>query len=450
MSDAPAEPQHDIKAVPQHEAWRDLLYYKKPGYIEPHSLANMVTILTYSKRWKGVFAFDLFSGEIIMQKCPPYMDDSDFVVHRLVHEDIVYTTCALEFDGLAPTTAKIVDAIKAAARKNQVHPARDYFNRIVWDGDKRLDHWLRDYLGAVEQDDDYLRAVGSKWLIAGVRRVFQPGCKFDTMLVLEGEQGIGKSRALRTLSTFGNEPAVEYFTDAVRFENITHPSSIMEMQGKMIVEFAELSGMNRKEIEDIKNWITIQIDSLQKKYENPITPLPRQFILAGTTNDDAYLRDPSGNRRFLPVKCSGQIDIEALHRDREQIWAEAVARHKQGEDIHIDPSSAVARTAQAEQEKRLIDDVWTDAVMKYVEHMKEATMNEILQAIPIEPGRRDEVVTRRVSKILRIAGWKRGYIYHGNSQRRAWVNPDRQRAAQTGDLKLEGDWKHLDEEQIKV
>ncbi len=318
-----------LKTV-QGEEWRDLLINRRMGQIEPHSLANIITMLTYSKCWKGVFVFNQFSGEIMVQQCPPYMSKKDFLTRPLSHFDVVMTTSVLEFFGLTSTPTKTLDAIKAVAHQIVIHPVRDYFNSLRWDGKKRIDFWLHKYLKACQQPSDYLSAVGSKWLIAGVRRVFIPGCKFDTMLVLEGAQGIGKSRALRTMATLETDQKSDYFTDALRFENIALPSSIMGLQGKLIIEFAELSGMNRKEIEAVKGWITLQTDEIQKKYENTVTRLERQFILAGTTNDDTYLRDPTGNRRFLPVLCSDKIDISGLERDREQLWAEAVVRHKEG------------------------------------------------------------------------------------------------------------------------
>lgn len=440
MTDAPdIEQEPDPKPVPATESWKQMLVMRKPGHMEPNSLANMVTILAHDRKWKGVFALDEFSGEIMMHKCAPWLDDSAFRVHRLTHHDIVMTAAALEYDGLTSSVSRTTDAIKSAARQNPVHPVREYFNALTWDGDARLDTWLIDYLGATEQDANYIGPVGAKWLIAGVKRVFQPGAKFDFMLVLEGPQNIGKSLALRTLATFGRDVEEEFFTDAVRFENITHPSSIMALQGKLIIEFAELSGLNRKEIEDIKNWITIQKDELQQKYENAISVFPRQFILAGTTNEDAWLRDPTGNRRFVPVKCPNKINVTALRRDREQLWAEAVYRFKGGEDVMIDHGSELERLAESEQAARLIEDVWTDSVMKFVQDLKSVTMNEILQGIPVEAGRRDEVAARRIGRILRAAGWLRGQLWENGRNKKIWINPAKTMPVPvTASLKLDG------------
>lgn len=428
------------KAVPPTASWKQLMIPRKPGQVEPNSLSNMITMLAHSPKWKGVFAFDEFSKEIIVHNCPPWLDDSAFRVHQLDHIDIVLTSAGLEHDGLNSSVEKTNNAIKVAAGKNSIHPVRDYFDRIhkEWDGDKRLDTWLRDYLGAREQSMDYLGPVGAMWLTAGVKRVFEPGAKFDFMLVLEGPQNIGKSLALRKLATFGEDVENEYFTDALRFENITHPSSVAAMQGKLIIEFAELSGMNRKEIDDIKNWITIQVDELQKKYENAISRFPRQFILAGTTNDDAWLRDPTGNRRFAPVKLKDMIDIKQLCRDRKQLWAEAVDRYRNGGQIYIDHGSLLEQLAEVEQNARMIDDAWSEIVLKFITDQKTITMNQILHAIPVDPGRRDEQSMRRVGKILRANGWLKKVQWEGGRPRKIWVNPDPAfQTAETAKLKLD-------------
>lgn len=408
---------------PADESWRGLLVPGKRGAPEPNSLANVIILLTHSPKWKGCFAFDQFSGEIMVVRCPPWQKDSEFVVRRLAHYDIVMTAGALEYDNMNASVSRATDAIKAAAQHNTIHPVRDYFSALRWDGEPRLRTWLRDYLHADAQPAEYLQEVGTKWLVAGVQRIFRPGSKFDHMLVLEGTGGLGKSTALKMLATFGHDVEVEYFTDAIRFENIAQPGSIMGLQGKLIIEFAELAGMNRKETDDVKNWITIQIDELQMKYENAVTRFPRQFILAGTTNEEAWLRDATGNRRFLPVKCTGRVNFEGLKRDREQLWAEAVALYRQGYETFIPLGSSIEKLAVEEQATRLVEDVWTDQIMTYCNTAQHVTVNEVLAMIQVDPGRRDEVMARRVGRILRQAGWTRGQKWMNGTNKKIWMNP---------------------------
>lgn len=427
----------DQKLVPKEAAWKELLVNRKAGMKEPTSLANVIVTLCHSPKWKGVFVHDVFADEILVRRCPAWENESRFRVHRLSHNDIVMTAAALEYEGLSPTVGKTQDAIKAAARERQVHPVREYFDSLVWDGDERHSTWLRTYLGARDQDPNYLDPIGAMWLAGGVKRIYEPGAKHDYMLVLEGPQGIGKSYSLQTLATFGREEPVSYFTDSVKFSDISTPAAIMALQGKLIVEFAELSGMNKRDMDDVKNWITIQRDVLQKKYENETTAYPRQFILAGTTNEDAWLRDPTGNRRFMPVRLRDKINIDWLRRDCEQLWAEAVFRYKEGMVIHVEHGSVLEHLSTVEQSRRLVDDVWTEPVLNYVRYIEQVSINEVLQAIPVAADRRDELASRRIARILRAAGWERGQKWVSGRNTKVWNNPDPKYApVETGRLEM--------------
>lgn len=408
------------------DGWKRFLVYGRKGNLEPESLANVMVLLEHAPQYRGVFVLNKFSDEIIVRECPPWENEADFKVHRLEDEDVVRCAAALEYPPwcLSATTTRVKNAIEAAARKQAIHPVRDYFDSLEWDGEKRLHTWLMDYLNAASQPQEYTGPIGVKWMVAAVRRVYDPGVKFDHMLVLEGAQNIGKSYALRTISTFGRDEEAEYFTDAIRFETINDAASIMALQGKIVVEFSELAGMSRKEIEEVKNWITVQKDVVQKKYKNEITEYPRQFVLAGTTNEDTWLRDATGNRRFLPVKCGDKkFDIPGLRAVREQLWAEAVWLHKDGMEIMIDHGSELEELAQAEQASRLIEDVWTEPVIERVRNLYTVTVNEVLLQLQIETGRRDEMSARRVSRILRLAGWKRTQKWISGRNVKIWENP---------------------------
>lgn len=388
------------------DAWKQLLVWRKEGVVlEPNSLANAIVLLKHSARYRGLFVRDAFSDMIFVHKCPPWEEESDFKIRKLAENDVVHCTAALEYDGLSPNVTRTRQAIEGAAKLHEIHPVREYFSRLEWDGDKRLHMVLEDYFGARTQPGEYLGPIFTKWMVAGVKRVFEPGAKFDHMIVLEGAQNIGKSRALRTLATFGRDVEMEYFTDAIRFETIHESGSIIAMQGKLIIEFSELAGLARKEIENVKNWITIEKDEVQKKYQNEVTIYPRQFILAGTTNEDSWLRDATGNRRFLPVKCGGRIDIDGLRLVREQLWAEAYWLYKDGYETMIDFGSELEILAATEQQTRLIEDAWTEAVIGLIRNADQITINELLQGLPVDPSRRDENSARRVGRIMRMLGW---------------------------------------------
>lgn len=470
MSDEPTDqfkaPEAGAALAPAEDnSWKNMLKWKhttKGEVLEPNSLVNAIMLLRYHELFRDVFVLNEFSDEIIIRRCPPWENEKSFRVHRLEHNDIVQCSASLEYEGLNPSMEKCVNAIAVVAQKNAVHPMREYFEKLsteqIWDGVDRIDTWLFDYAGAKDngQPPEYVSPVGKKWLVAAVKRIYEPGCKFDHMLVLEGGQNIGKSTILKTLATIGPEDGekgeeIEYFTDAVKFSNINDLGSIMMLQGKLIVEFSELAGMNRKEIEDVKNWVTRQIDVVQKKYKNETTDYPRQFVLAGTTNEDTWLRDHTGNRRFLPIKTSGKLDIEGLKAVRQQLWAEAVHYYKAGYQIWIEYGSELEEMASGEQQARLVDDVWTDPVMDKISWLRNVTVNQVLELIPVEPARRDETASRRVGRILRNAGWRPKSKRVAGISTKVFENPanrEKDPCPRTADMKLDETEKGAEDAKI--
>ena len=157
------------------------------------------------------------------------------------------------------------------AKEQSINPPREYLSRLTWDGKPRLDTWLTYYLGADEQPPEYLALVGSKWLIGAVSRVFEPGCKFDSVLILEGSQGLGKSMALRSLATFGGQ---DFFLDSVG--DIRSKDTLMTMQGKLIVEIAELASFKKSINEEIKAFIS-QVHEYRPPYGRTVLKRPAIF-----------------------------------------------------------------------------------------------------------------------------------------------------------------------------
>jgi predicted P-loop ATPase len=238
-----------------------------------------------------------------------------------------------------------------AARRNSFHPVRDYLNALTWDGTERIDRWLITYAGA--KDTEYVKAVGAITLVAAVRRIRHPGSKFDEMLVLESRQGKDKSVMLSTLAVHP-----EWFSDDLPL-NATSQKVIEQLQGKWIVEAAEMSGMKRADIEHVKAFLSRQVDRSRLAYGRNTTEQPRQSIVIGTTNSSKYLKDLTGNRRFWPVTVE-TIDVAAIERDRDQLWAEAAAREEEGASIRLDP--LLWDAASAEQQERTVDDPWFELI----------------------------------------------------------------------------------------
>jgi len=289
--------------------------------------------------------------------------------------------------------------VQDTAWRNQVHPVRDYLASLEWDGRARLNRWLIDYGGAA--DNDYTQAVGSLVLIAAVRRVMRPGCKFDELLVLESEQGQLKSTALRTLC-----PNDDWFTDDLPL-NIDAKEVIEGTRGKWIIEASELSGFRASQMEHLKAMLSRQVDGpVRMAYARIAVEQPRQFIIIGTTNSHQYLKDATGNRRFWPVRIL-KFDVNALRRDRDQLWAEAFIREAKNESIRLDPK--LYNLATTQQERRRIEDPWeTILERKFPPGEKHRlTPDRIWDALGIPVERRDDRANARVITVLQRMGFRR-------------------------------------------
>ena len=239
------------------------------------------------------------------------------------------------------------EAVLDIAARESFHPVGEYLAALSWDGKSRLDRWLVSYGGA--PDTPFVQAAGANTLIAAVRRVRQPGVKFDEMLVLEGEQGTGKSTALSILAGI---PA--WFSDSCPF-NADGREVIEALSGKWIVEAGELAGLRKASSEKLKAFQSRSIDHGRAAYGRIPLAVPRECIIVGSTNCAAYLSDGTGNRRFWPVQIK-RFDLEGLARDRDQIWAEAAAREELGESIRL-PASLWADAAHEQEARRLEDPI---------------------------------------------------------------------------------------------
>jgi predicted P-loop ATPase len=252
--------------------------------------------------------------------------------------------------GFDPSSQFTFDALKICCLDRVFDPVRDYLDGLCWDGRKRLDRWLIEYCEA--GDTALNRAIGRKMLVAGVRRVRMPGCKFDYIVVLEGEQGAGKSTLLRTLA------GAENFSDN-EILGLDKREQQEAIQGIWIYEIGELEGIYKSAVTKVKLFASKTVDSARPAYGRARVDRPRRGIFVATTNDDTYLRDTTGNRRFWPVKV-GKIDLVAAARDRDQLWAEAAAVEAGGEPLVI--PEALWPDAMAEQQARLELDPWEDAI----------------------------------------------------------------------------------------
>lgn len=314
-----------------------------------------------------------------------------------------------------PSFAFFERVVTDAAYDQMVHPVRDYLSGLRWDGEPRINAWLATYGGATDaaetsEELTYLEAVSSIVLIAAVRRIVHPGCKYDEMLVLESEQGLNKSSALRALC-----PTDEWFSDDLPL-NVDAKEIIERTVGKWIIEASDLVGGRKADRDHLKSMLSRQVDGpARMAYARIPVERPRQFIVVGTTNSDEYLADPTGARRFWPVTV-GRFDVDGIARDRDQLWAEAVAREAAGESIRL--KEELWPAAGEHQERRRTLDAWEEVIQEALEELEPASSGHVKVAtsslwmrLGIEPARRDMFGARRIAEIMQRFGFKRTRIF---------------------------------------
>lgn len=290
-----------------------------------------------------------------------------------------------------------METLRDVAYRNRFHPLREWLDALAWDGQSRLDTWLSAYLGV--EDSEYSRAIGAIFLTAAVRRARKPGTKFDEIIVLEGPQGVEKSTAVSLLC-----PTNDWFCDD--FNVAMDSRELLEVtNGKWIVEAPELSKMNSSDAERVKHMLSRRYDRARKAYDRNVTERGRQWVAFGTTNADQYLSDPSGNRRIWPAQV-GAINLAAIERDREQLWAEACVREQAGASIRLDKS--LWAVAAEHQEAR----VRTDAFQEVLGPLLAPFPNGCVQSdelwkilgIPID---RRQSLTIKLGDALKRLGWRK-------------------------------------------
>jgi predicted P-loop ATPase/phage/plasmid primase-like uncharacterized protein len=394
-----------VPAGDDDDKWEWRLNRSEKGNILP-TLSNVYLVLENHPQWKGVIAYDEFSGIEQKVKLPPFPNAE---VGPWVDKDDLRCTLWLQQKyGFAPRQEVVMGAVILVADLNRYHVVRDYLDALAWDGKDRLQRWLIDYLGA--EDTPYNRAVARKWLIAAVARIYRPGCKADNVLILEGEQGLNKSTALKVLGG-------EWFTDAPF--RLGDKDSYIVIQGKWIVELAELDSFNKAESTGAKLFFGQYIDRFRAPYGKRAIDVPRQQLFAGTTNSDSYLKDDTGNRRYWPVKAL-KIDLEALRADRDQIWAEAVAAFRDGAEWW--PTSAEKEMFEEQQDERYVGDAYTSLIRNWLAGRSQTTMTEILgECLKLDTAKWTKPEQQRVGRCLSEIGWKRQRSSKTVEGKREWL-----------------------------
>lgn len=337
--------------------WYASLEMTKKGAIKA-TAANILTIMENDENLKGCFAYNEFTHRTVVlrdlpwrklegaaEECLREVDDSGLRAYFETTYDIV-------------AAGKIQDALNLIVERNGYHPIKDYLNTRVWDGEKRIDTLFTDYLGV--EDTPYSRATARKSLVAAVARIFEPGVKYDYVPIIVGEQGIGKSTLLRKLGRC-------WFSDTFKMNE--GKDMYEQLQGVWLIEIGELDGLRKAEVETIKLYISKQWDTFRPAYARRVEVFKRQCVFFGTTNEEQFLRDSTGNRRFLPLR-TGEVeatkDVFALDDDTvSQIWAEAVYLYNRGESLYL--VGDAEDIARAEQGKHFEMDDRAGLVAAFIE-----------------------------------------------------------------------------------
>lgn len=406
----PGENQGAAIVAGGREEWRDLLKWvpgktKKALPSPKRCLENVLTTLLHCPAWQGVVRHNVFTDRMELAGALPTAEHHASEERAGAWRDGPALWCAAWFNaalGFEPSNDMMERALAEVARRNPFHPVRDYLNALKWDGVLRTDGMLHAMFGAENSPANC--AIGSKWLISAVARVMVPGCQVDHMLVLEGPQGTRKSTALRTLvgdDWFRNSPL-----------DLRDKDAMQALRGCWVYEFDELDSFRGRDATRVKSFITGRVDSYRPPYGRHPIDVPRQCAFAGSTNEERYLSDPTGNRRFWPVLCRA-IDIPALLAARDQLWAEAVHRWRTGELWYVPEGELADQLRQLQGDRQELDPwvdqirAWLDSLLEWRRQEGVTTQQAIALGLEMKAasiGRKEET---RVGHVLKLIGWER-------------------------------------------
>lgn len=419
--------------APVDSSWKEKLTLSREGYPEG-TLHNLILILERDEMLAGLFWLNEFSNQVLLTRDGPWPGgsrdeftdaDSCELAAWLQHPDHYWCKCKDD---------TVLKAVTTIARRYRRHPVREYLTGLEWDGAPRVETMLVDLFGA--PDTPYSRRAAQCFMVGAVARILwvdpkQPfvGAQVDFMLVLEGEQGKRKSSAARAL--FGSN----WFTETN--ESPTGKDFYQVIQGCWGVEIGEMDSFGKADVTAVKTAITRRVDKFRAPYERVPRSYRRECVFIGTTNEHEYLRDPTGGRRFLPVRTDGEVKLEDIIALRDQLWAEAVQLFNGGLRWWELPADAAE-----EQEDRYIGDSWEGRIATWLAmrapdsegkssypvrlrgevRVGYATTDELLQfCIGMDPGKHGKAEQMRISNIMKRLQWKQVRPVIDGVKERRWV-----------------------------
>jgi predicted P-loop ATPase len=402
--------------------WFTSTQRNRDGWAIPN-LANAMMALRGDSTFVDAFAFDRMAARALLLRplIDPrgelMVDDARPFPRALTDDDVSAVTEWLQLQAIPNIrTATVHEAISLRAKEQAFHPVQQYLQRLKWDGEYRLESWLSAYMKA--EDIAYSAGIGFMFFVALVARVMNPGCQCDYMLILEGPQGLGKSSAC---SIIGGE----WFSDSLP-DQVASKDASQHLRGKWLIEVAELQAMSKSDTAALKGFITRRVERYRPPHGRLEVDEPRQCVFVGTTNASTYLKDETGARRYWPVRVGveGPLDLEGLRRDRDQLFAEAMVRFRDGERWW--PSSEFEeRHARPQQEARYEGDPWEEAIEAHLRGagglapIQRVTVLELARSAlgldaTMRLGTADQ---RRITAILTRLGWER----RKSNGERPWV-----------------------------
>jgi len=394
------------------DAWKDEWQTSDEG--TPRSnLANALHALRHAPELAELFARDeMLRADILFNQVPSRVFAEPWAGPRPLRDtDVTAVQEWLQRVGLTSLTKDAThQAVAKRASERAFHPVRTYLNGLRWDGTKRLATWLHTYLGA--ERNAYTAGIGLMFMVAMIARVLDPGCKADYMLVLEGEQGSKKSTACAVLGG-------AWFSDSLPDLRSGGKDICQHLNGKWLIEVGEMSALDKAEAAALKAFLTRTVERYRPSFGRSEVIEPRQCLFIGTTNKKAYLRDETGGRRFWPVWLA-DIRIEALTRDRDQLFAEAVHLFRQGERWWPDQAFE-AQHIRPQQDARYEADAWeekaeaylADVLKREVKDRRTTVLQVAVHGLGFDPAKIGTADQRRIIAAMQRLHWERGARSNG-------------------------------------
>jgi predicted P-loop ATPase len=401
----PESERYKITAAPSHNGNGTTVPKDEETRERRRLICNAAGVLHYLKNndtWAGHIWRDDFHRRIfsdIKNGIPQEWNESDDI-HLMTH---------LQVNGFPMLRLEMVrNAINEYANLNVRNEPKDWLNSLEWDGVPRIADFFMDCMGSERaEDNSYLFAVGANFWISLAARIYQPGCRVYHMIVLEGKQGIGKSTAL---SVIGGP----WYAEAT--ESVNQKDFFLTIAGKLIIEISELDSFNRAEVTRIKAVISSSSDRFRSPYERRSMDHPRSCIFVGTTNEDTYLRDATGARRFWPVRC-GKVDLEKIRTTREQLFAEAAAEYRAGHAWHVVPQDQAAQAQELRREEDIFEDLLRDKLL----FDTPVRILDVCNLIGVPSERLDRRLQLRIANALRQIGYVKGVSRASGKLSKVWL-----------------------------